>query len=126
MTVRNYKFSDYEEVARWWKAHDWPALEPRMLSEAGLVVEGLCAGWLYKTDSCIALLEWVVGNPDADKELRSEALDLLIKTAKNMAKNQGYSLMFTFTSHPALIKRMHEKHAFEITDNKMTNLVGGL
>ena len=126
MNIRPYNFGDYPEVSSWWKAHDWPVLDPKMLSEEGLVVEGLCAGWLYKTNSCIALLEWVVGNPEADKMARSEALDLLITKAKKMAKDQGYTLLFTFTSHPALVTRMHEKHDFKITDTNMTNLVGGL
>lgn len=126
MEIRPYKSDDYDKIKGWWESYGWPPVQPHMLSSTGMVVEDLCAGWLYQTDSSIALLEWVVGNPAADKEERGKAIDFLIETATKLAKLNGFKLMFTFTNSKKLINRMNENHSFIITDTNMTNLVRGL
>ena len=78
MEVRKYNPSDYFTVASWWSKQKWPVIPSDHLPEHGFIVDGIAAGFLYKTDSKFALLEFVIANPDTSKEDRSKALDLVI------------------------------------------------
>jgi hypothetical protein len=113
---------DYQTVCGWWEAHGWPQLPTNLLPANGFIVEGLCAGFLYKTDSAFAILEFVVGNPSSDKIERGEALKVLIERAIESAREQGALVVFTSTEHPSLIEH-YQTRGFVVTDKNMTNLV---
>lgn len=127
MKVRGFTEADYTEVAKWWVAHGWQPVPPGSLPIIGMIVESpknkLCAGWIYQTDSDIAWLEWVVGNPEADKMERSEALDMLVQSLLRAAKERGHSAIFTTLRHERLIER-YKKHGFKVTDENMTCMIG--
>jgi hypothetical protein len=112
---------DYKTLCEWWSGHEgWPAIPEVFLPKVGLIVDGLCAGFLYQTDSGFAWLEWVVGNPQADKEARSEALDLLVKELLRVAKELGFQAVFSAIKHPGLLER-YEKFGFNVTDRGMNH-----
>ena len=129
MNIRVYEDKDYPMITKWWEAQGWPILPEAALPAVGFIVEedevGLCAGFVYRTDSAFALFEWIVGNPEADKDKRREGLDLLIKTASLYIKEEGFSLVLTMTKHPSFITRL-ENHGFQETDHGMTHLVKGV
>lgn len=118
--------TDYVTCTSWWRKHSWPAVPLDLLPKTGLMVEDngvkLAAGWLYLTDSRFAVLEWVVGNPEASKYDRSTALDLLLISLKDAAKEAKVTTIFTSTEHQGLIDR-YRGHGFIETDQKMTNLI---
>lgn len=121
---------DYDEVCEWWTTQGFQALPKNFLSKVGFIVEGddgtkLCAGWFYETDSAWSLVEWVVGNPKADKDSRRRGLDLLIETIIEYAKTREFAVIFTSVQHPALIKR-YEQYGLQKADIGMTNLIGRL
>lgn len=118
----NQDYNDYLDICSWWLKHNWPIINYEMLPSTGFIVEGYCAGFLYKNDSKLAILEFIVSNPEADKQKRSEALDLLLQALINEAKESGYKAIFSSLSHPGLIDR-YVKHGFEVTDTTMTNLM---
>lgn len=120
--IRPYKTEDLAEIGSWWNKHKWGVLPPEMLPKTGFVVESYCAGFLYKTDSSIAILEFIISNPSTDKEKRAEALDLLISTLITKAKEDGHSAIFSSIQHPSLISR-YKKHGFVTGDLNMTNMV---
>lgn len=113
---------DYPEICSWWTAHGWAPIAEDLLPRTRLVIEGLCAGFLYKTDSNFAVLEWVVGNPKADKGQRRIALDLLIQGLLKVAKESGFTTVWTQLEHPALIER-YENHGFQIGDKNLTGMI---
>jgi hypothetical protein len=117
---------DYAHVSAWWQAQNWPVIPQEMLPSTGLIVESegekLAAGFLYKTDSKIAWLEFLVGNPESDKMKRRQALDALIQGLCDEARESGFTRIFTSAQHPGLIER-YKGHGFMETDKNMTNLV---
>ena len=118
--------TDYGDLKRWWRTWSWPAVPEELLPGVGLIVESktqkLAMGFLYSTDSDFAWIEWITGNPDADKFQRREALDILIDELSERAKADGFTTVFTTMKHPGLIERAL-LHGFVVTDKDMTNLV---
>lgn len=121
----------YEEISRWWKHHGWPVIGLDHLSDTGFLVTTeelgipLCAGWLYFTGSAFAIFEWAVINPTCrDREMRKEAMTMLLDFMHNMAKQGGAKTIFTSAQRQNLawISRL-EKNGFTVTDSNMTNLV---
>ena len=66
--IRAFLKSDFPTIEEWWSGHDAKAPVLELLSEDGLIVEDVCAAWLYTGNSTIAFLGWPVGNPEADRE----------------------------------------------------------
>lgn len=120
----------YEAAKAYWTAHSWPVMPLTALPRLGLTVakeggEPLCFGWLYRTDSSFAWLEWVVADKESDKLERGEALDLLISSLTTEARKLGHTIIFTTVKHPKLIER-YKAHGFIETDKDMTNMVKGV
>jgi hypothetical protein len=115
-----------EVLPAWWKAWGWPAIGVDHLPETGLMVshEGkpVCAGFLYKTDSKFAILEWVVGDPAADKSLRHMSVDILVQGLVDEAKRQGFKSVFSSIRHHRLLES-YKKAGFMVTDEGMTNVI---
>lgn len=114
--------ADYATLAKWWTAQNFPTIAPEYLPQCGLIVDGLCAGFLYESDSAIAWVEWIVANPEAEKALRREALDKLLDALVLHAKERGYKAIFTSVAHPGLLER-YKQHGFVVTDNGVTHLL---
>jgi len=119
---------DYEEICRWWDAHKWPCIPLDFLPDEGaggriLLSDGLpiIAVWIYKTNSRLGWMEWMVSNPDAPREIRRDAPDLIIEDAIKYAKELGLGVLFTSIRVPRLIERL-TKAGFQISDSNMTNL----
>jgi len=101
----------FKTVASWWKFWRWTAHPtPAVLSDIGYVVEkdglDLCAGWLYTTNSVIGSMEYVIGNPFANSEIRSEALDFLIECLFQRNLKEGKSVFITNIKNESLAKRL--------------------
>jgi N-acetylglutamate synthase-like GNAT family acetyltransferase len=122
MNIRMFEKTDYPQVSQWWTEHKWPSIDHEHLPENGYIVEGYCAGFIYKTDSAFGLLEFVVANPKTDKDERAEALDLLLDTMIKKAKELKIKSLFTSLEHPKLIER-YRKHGFMVSDTNMTNMI---
>ena len=126
LTVKPFEFSMLGEIHEWWAVAGFAKLPVELLPVNGLVVsigdELACAGWLYRSDSALGYLEWIVANPDVRREPRDKALNLLISTLLARAKGLGIKLIFSSIHHELLAMRL-EKHGFIKTDRNMTNLV---
>ena len=107
--------------------HGWPSLPEEMLPETVVVIADdqlvdIAGGCLYKTDSDIAILEFLCVNPQYDKIKRRAALDEVISRLCKTAKILGYTKIFTTAEHPGLISR-YENHGFLVTDKNVQHLV---
>jgi hypothetical protein len=131
VNIRYFTKEDLPTLNAWWKAKNVAcgpdfSFDPRMLP-SGVVVSGedgtdLAVGFLYRTDSAIAWIEWVCGNPDAEPGARGTAVDKVIDTLLTEAKNQGYLVAFTASNLPALNSRL-EKHGYAKMDGGMTHFI---
>jgi hypothetical protein len=123
--LRRYLNTDYETVKVWADMRKFPLLPQEYLPVTGFIHEGFCVGFLYKTDSKIAWLEWVISNPFSDSEKRNSAMNEIIEELAKDAKEQGFKVIFTSVEHKGLIER-YKTLGFEVTDKTMTNMIGRL
>jgi len=126
MEIRPFVPHLYPTLVSWWLNHDWPSIPLNYLPKTGVVIYGkevpVCAGFLYSTDSDVAIIEWIISNPHTAKLERRAALVLLIEALCQEAKNRGFKSVFTFASHPRLIEEL-DSAGFVVTDRGMTHML---
>lgn len=120
----------YSEIRAWWGNQAWTSVDLEMLPKNGFVVElgetMICAGFLYSSDSSIAWMEFVVGNPQLSHTERGLGLNLLISGILSKARELGFKAVFTSTQHDRLLDRLVNEHGFIISDNNVTHLLKGV
>ena len=107
--IKFYKDEDYNMIARWWIDHDQVPCPSDLLPSIGFIIDDIVAGFLYQTDSGVCFFETVVSKKDSDKEKRREALDQLIDTIVNCAKEMKYKRLIFHTLHPRLASEVQKK-----------------
>lgn len=119
------KGQHYKEICSWWLGHKWPCIPLESLSQTGMVafIDGrpICAVWLYKTDSNLCWMEWMISNPSSSKKEREIALPALISHCALKAMHLGFKHIFTSTRVQRYIKRL-QLAGFIVNDAGMTNL----
>ena len=127
--VKPYTKDDYQTVSQWWKQWDWEGIPEAFLPENGLIVTHdempVCAAFIYKTDTPIYWIENYISDIEADKVIRSDALDLLILSCIEKAKDMGALVAMSSIKHNGLGKRL-EKSGFVVSDKNMTAYMRGL
>lgn len=97
--MRAFKKEDIAMVNEWEKAWD---LNPSALDhypETGFIIENLCAGFLYKTDSSICFIDGYISNPKSDKMERKVALYAMTKKILDTAKDMGFKNCVAYTQN---------------------------
>lgn len=128
MKTVNYNHDKhYEIISTWWTAWKWDIIPTVALPENGIVIYSdcgipLCAGFIYKTDSCIAWIENIISNKSAPKDKRGGAVDFLIKALCERAKELGFTVAMTSICHTGLMDKMISNN-FQKTDLNMTNML---
>ena len=127
---RKLRENDYEILVEWWKSWpDWSAPSKDFLPDngtGGIMIEKdhkpIVAGFIYTTNSCSVLLEWIVSDPEYRDDDRGQAVELLIIEAEKLTKSLGYKYMFTIGRNKQLIEThkklgwfVDEKPSYEIT-----------
>ena len=120
MNTRTLTGSDYEILSDWWKAWGWPVMAKDMLPDngtGGIMVENegenVVAGFLYWSNSKLVWLDWIISNPNADKKIRKQAIEMLILTAEQMVKDAGSKYIMSISRSNSLLK-IHEKIGWSI------------
>ena len=111
MNTRTLTESDYEILSDWWKAWSWPVMAKDMLPDngtGGIMVEhegeNIVAGFLYWSNSKLVWLDWIISNPNANKKIRKQAIEMLIFTAEQMVKDAGSKYMMSISRSNSLLK----------------------
>lgn len=113
MEVRRYKPSDYKDINSWYLKRKMPSMPESILPKTGFIVDGIGAGFLYKTDGGIAILENFISNPESSHEERVEVLDMVTEALVLEAIKSGYYLGIAFSKHPTVAKNCL-KHNFKL------------
>jgi len=109
--VRVLSETDYDDVlVGWWKDWKWTPPVKDFLpldGRGGIMVEWdgipVCAGFIIQTNSKVAMVEWVVSNKDfKEKAIRKDAMNLLIQTLTDVAKETGNTYTYTILKNPSL------------------------
>jgi hypothetical protein len=113
-TIKKYEPQDHALLAEWWTAWGWPVIIPSWLPDFGLIVSlddvPIFAGFLIETNTCNAIIEWVISNP-AKKEGREQAKEILLSLLSDYAGKRGYYNVFLMTPSKHLINTA-EKQGF--------------
>lgn len=121
MEVRKYKNTDYYTLSYWWDKHgqNYPELET--LPDSGYIVDNIAACFVYKTNSNLAMIEFLISNPESNKEERNQAIDLVIDACINDAKESGYKVIYNVVDlkKPHVVKRFTDRGFETINDNEM-------
>lgn len=125
MKVNKFYPDKLPEVNSWLEERKLPILHQTFLPLTGFIVENTAVGFLYKSDSSICWIEWLVSNSKVDKEIRSAALDLVIDNLLSEAKAWGAKAVFTSVDNPKLLER-YKKHGFQVSDTNVTHLIKGV
>tara|TARA_Y100000114_G_C11594496_1_gene247355 strand:- start:196 stop:591 length:396 start_codon:yes stop_codon:yes gene_type:complete len=127
--MRKLTESDYEALCEWWKAWKWPPVEKDFLPDngtGGYVIEKdgvmIVAGFVYITNSKVALLEWIISNPEYRETDRDMAITCLIKAIETLIKDWGYKYVFSVGRTKALIER-HKKLGYHVDETTSHEIV---
>lgn len=113
-------------LEQWANERLWPAFAFAFLPRFGFVVDGIVAGFLYRTDSAVCYLDSFISDPKSDRDARRAALDLLIDALKAEAKELKFTAIVAPPSSNLtdLIARA-ERHGFRKV-NDCTYMIGGV
>lgn len=117
----------------WWaevKDHSFSDKRPfsaYLCTDYGLMVyedkRPICAIFLYPImGSCIAIVGFPISNPLVTKELRREALKLLVAGAEEKAKKMQFSLLFGYAGN-MVAKKFYDKFGFMKATENITNFI---
>jgi hypothetical protein len=120
LKARALEESDWEIMCSWWKWWRWPEMNRDLLplnGLGGLMVykedTPIVAGFLYLTNSKVVILDWIISNPEYKEKDRKEAIELLVSSFEQVAKLNGYNIIFSFTKSTSLIN-IHEKLGYTV------------
>ncbi len=94
----------FEELQRWFQARN-EDLAREGLPQSGFVIPGKAAGFLYRTDSSLALIENLVASPELRPEERSAAVDAIVLAVSDEARRLGFKMLLGYTQLDAVVKR---------------------
>ena len=127
LNIRKLKQGDLTFIRKWWEAWpEWVSPADDFLPETGVVVESnskpVAAGFIYLTNAKVALLEWIVSDPEYREKNRKQALELLITGAEGIIKDLGYKYSFSICRHKSLIET-HKKLGWHVDKKPSHELV---
>lgn len=118
---------DYDMLVAWWKGHGWTALPKAALNTLGVIcaVDGVdtCAAFLLMSNSTgVAMLEWLVTNPEANVRAAYLAIPTVTAFIEGEAARNNYGVLLTACRQPSLV-RMYERSGFQVTDTGVTHMI---
>lgn len=118
----------YALISTWWQGHGWPSMPAHKLPPLGFVVlcgdKPVAAAFAYLDNggTGVAMLEWTVGDPQAEPKTVLKALKVLFPFMVGELNKLDYDVIFTSCRQQGLA-RIYEKCGFLKTDEGMTHLV---
>ena len=107
MHVREYVPSDYKTIETWMKGYSSETAVPELwLPDTGFIIDDLSCVFIYKTNSNIAYIEVLTGNPKAEKETKNIAINKVFEHAVAFAKEIGYKFVFAFVEKEYVENRL--------------------
>jgi hypothetical protein len=89
-------------IEEWYSARGRKPPKKGMLSSMGFIADNRVAGWLYLTDSNIAIVEGIIADPNTVPSLRRTSLRKLCGFLVDTALMLGYTEIVGMTEHPMI------------------------
>lgn len=113
MSLKRVTSKDFPVIVHWYRQRKLTPPDPRALSDIGFIADGRAAGWLYLTNSNIAMIEGIISDPSSTPSLRGESLDKLIGFMIDFSLQLGYTQILGITKHPNMEKKVKSKFGFK-------------
>ena len=110
--ARPYTDNDYPDLIRWYMEWDEPVPPREMLPLNGFVVPGICAGFLYLTDSKLGIIDCYISNPMISPYVRNKFLNIMTESIIKCAQLNGCRALMA-SSNVSAIKKRSELHGFK-------------
>ncbi len=94
----------------WYSQWGIPVKSMSRLSDTGLIIENVCALWLYKTNSSVCIIENLICNRELSMADRDKGLDLIFNQIIQLAKDLGFKESFSLVKNEKVIDRVIEKN----------------
>lgn len=103
MQVERYVPDEHEaQVLEWCRGRDVPPTILELRPEIGLIIPGYVVGFLYQTDSPVAMIEGVVANPDTEESARFRAIWEFSVAMLDLARDLGYLEVWGYGAVPSM------------------------
>lgn len=102
--MRLFEDADIDTVNSWYLAHGEQSVHRSMLPTTGFVVDGVAAGFFYRTDSALAFVHHVVTNPQAGVRARFRAVRDIVRACQDLAKALGIRKLLTWTDVDSIVR----------------------
>ena len=127
MNLRIAKHSDYETLKEWWAFWRFPAPSFYSLPQedkenfCGVIAykddKEIASGFLYKTNSTLCWVEYIVTNPMTSAEERSEGVQKVLNSLSELAIEFGYVAVFSSLKNENLINKYKDNGFVEGSKN---------
>ncbi len=114
MLARRVVDLDFDEIKRWFGIRDERFPDRSLFPDTGFIIDGIAAGFVYFTDSSIAIIDCYISNPDTDQLSRSDALNAITESLINSAKFHRCKMIKCDTKLES-IKARAISHGFKTT-----------
>jgi hypothetical protein len=101
----------------WARGHGLPPAPVGSLPRTGRIIPGVCAAFVYRTDSNVGFIESLVSNPDCDYEKLGEAIKSVVAALEKDAARAGILYLVGSTFIPGIVERVKDM-GFEIKPEK--------
>ena len=127
MTWRKVTSEDYPTLCDWWTKRGWANIPIPTLTSEGVLIfskkgNPIFAGFLLIHGTDLVFLEWVVSNPNVEKEERSGGFDKLLQVAEILAKDKGGKFLMHMTNNDKLVEMFKSKN-YKVTDENCVHLI---
>ncbi len=122
MELRRFHIDDFTDVNSWYYKRKGENFPMRYLSPTGVIVPGIAAGFLIQTDAHFGILEPFISNPEASREDRDMAINMILKKLTDMAKTIDYRIVYGFSTNPIMLDRAIAQ-GFEIQELNSTTVI---
>lgn len=110
--IRVLSEDDYDNtLVKWWRDWRWEPTPKDALPNNGtggymVSKDGvdICAGFLYTSNSSMAMCEFIVSNFEYKNKDRKDAIVFLIESLCKAAEKMGFKYVWTCVKNPNLIK----------------------
>lgn len=112
----------YDLLKKWYEDHEQKMLDKSLIPGIGLVVDNCVAGFLYQTDSKLAIIENYISDKNSTKEQRHNAIIALTNGLYEVAHQLGYRTILSFTNNSGLLDKQ-DKLSYKIVAKDMNVLM---
>lgn len=110
--MRPYVPSDYPEVSGWYADRGLAAPPAWSLPMTGLIEPGVAAGFMWRTDSGVALFDGWISNPGAKRIAAARVLVAVCRGLVERAQAEGFRSVLTWTRVRGVERAAH-RNAFK-------------